>query len=58
MFVTSSGIEHVGLGSDFDGATTVAFDAAGLAVITQALIDRGFSDDEIASVMGETPCAC
>lgn len=46
------GIDHVGLGSDFDGATTVAFDTSGLAVITQALIDRGFTDEEIAKVMG------
>jgi microsomal dipeptidase-like Zn-dependent dipeptidase len=46
------GIDHVGLGSDFDGATTTAFDTSGLAVITQALMDRGFADDEIGKVMG------
>lgn len=46
------GIDHVGLGSDFDGATTVAFDTSRLVVLTQALIDRGFTDDEIAKVMG------
>jgi microsomal dipeptidase-like Zn-dependent dipeptidase len=46
------GIEHVALGSDWDGATTVGFDAAGLAAITQALIDEGFSEAEIASAMG------
>ncbi len=46
------GIDHVGLGSDFDGATTTAFDTSGLAVITQALLDRGFTDDEIGKVMG------
>lgn len=46
------GIEHVALGSDFDGAVTTAFDAAGLASVTQALADRGFSDEEIAKVMG------
>lgn len=46
------GTDHVGLGSDFDGATTVAFDTSGLAVITQALIDRGFTDEEIGKVMG------
>jgi microsomal dipeptidase-like Zn-dependent dipeptidase len=46
------GIDYVGLGSDFDGATTTGFDTAGLAVITQALIDAGFSDVEIAKVMG------
>ncbi|AHE56107.1 dipeptidase [Sphingomonas sanxanigenens] len=46
------GIAHVGLGSDFDGAVTTAFDTAQLAQITQALVDRGFSDGEIAAVMG------
>ncbi|HYD37088.1 MAG TPA: dipeptidase [Allosphingosinicella sp.] len=46
------GIDHVALGSDFDGAVTTGFDTAGLAHLTQALIDRGFSDEEIAKVMG------
>lgn len=46
------GIDHVGLGSDFDGAVTTGFDAAQLVVITQALVDRGFSEADIAKVMG------
>jgi len=46
------GIEYVGLGSDFDGATTTPFDTAGLAHVTQALIDEGFTDADIAKVMG------
>ncbi|WP_414899815.1 dipeptidase [Sphingomonas flavalba] len=46
------GIAHVGLGSDYDGAVTTAFDTSQLVQITQALIDRGFSDDEIRAVMG------
>lgn len=46
------GIDHVGLGSDFDGAVTTGFDAGQIAAITQALLDRGFSDDEIRKVMG------
>jgi len=46
------GIRYVGLGSDFDGAVTTGFDSAQLAEITQALIDRGFNDGEIAAVMG------
>ena len=46
------GIDHVALGSDFDGAVTTGFDTAGLANVTQALVDRGFSDEEIAKVMG------
>jgi membrane dipeptidase len=46
------GIDHVGLGSDFDGAVTTGFDSSQLAAVTQALIDRGFSDADIAKVMG------
>lgn len=46
------GIDHVGLGSDFDGATTTGFDTSKLALVTQALLDRGFTHDEIAKVMG------
>ena len=46
------GIQHVALGSDYDGATTVRFDTSKLVQITQALIDAGFSDDEIRAAMG------
>jgi microsomal dipeptidase-like Zn-dependent dipeptidase len=46
------GIDHVALGSDFDGAVTTGFDTAGLANVTQALLDRGFTDEEVAKVMG------
>lgn len=48
-----AGIDHVGLGSDFDGAVTTGFDTSQLAAVTQALIDRGLSDADIAKVMGE-----
>lgn len=47
-----AGIDHVGLGSDFDGSVTTGFDTSRLAVITQTLRDRGFSDADIAKVMG------
>ena len=46
------GIDHVGLGSDFDGAVETRFDTSRLDAITQALIDAGFSDADIAKVMG------
>ncbi len=46
------GIDHVGLGSDFDGATTTPFDTSELAVITQLLMDADFSEADIAKVMG------
>lgn len=46
------GVGHVGLGSDYDGATTVAFDTAELAVLTQRMLEAEFSEDEIRAVMG------
>ncbi len=46
------GIEHVALGSDFDGSVTTRFDAAQLVQVTQALLDAGFTPDEIRAVMG------
>jgi membrane dipeptidase len=46
------GIQHVALGSDYDGATTVRFDTANLVQVTQALMDAGFSAEEIRAVMG------
>jgi microsomal dipeptidase-like Zn-dependent dipeptidase len=46
------GIEHVALGSDYDGATTVRFDTSELVQVTQALLDEGFSHAEIRAAMG------
>ncbi len=50
--VDVAGIEHVGLGSDFDGATSTPFATDGLAEITQALLNLNFTPDEIEKVMG------
>jgi microsomal dipeptidase-like Zn-dependent dipeptidase len=47
-----AGVEHIALGSDFDGAVAVPFDASGLVLLTDALINEGFSDDDIAKIMG------
>jgi membrane dipeptidase len=51
-----AGIEHVGLGSDFDGvsgATPAGIDsAADLPKITQALLDRGYTETEIRKILG------
>jgi membrane dipeptidase len=51
-----AGIDHVGLGSDFDGvsgATPQGIDsAADLPRITQALLDRGYSADDIRKILG------
>lgn len=50
--VSVAGIDHVGLGSDYDGATTVGFDTAHLDAVTQALMTAGMSAADIAKVMG------
>ena len=34
------GDDHVGLGSDYDGATTVGFDTSQLAALTQEMLER------------------
>ncbi len=47
------GIDHVGLGSDWDGATVTPFDAAGTGQLTAGLLAAGFSEAEIRKVMGE-----
>jgi len=46
------GIEHVALGSDFDGATETVVDATGLVLLTEALQMAGFSDNDIRVIMG------
>jgi len=50
--VSVAGIDHVGLGSDWDGAVMEPFDAAGLVALTDALLAAGFSEPEIEKVMG------
>lgn len=46
------GIEHVALGSDWDGGVPVPFDAAHVVRLTQALLDAGFDEPSIRAVMG------
>lgn len=46
------GADHIGLGSDFDGAVVEPFDTSGLVQITDALIAEGFTDEEIGKIMG------
>jgi microsomal dipeptidase-like Zn-dependent dipeptidase len=47
-----AGMDHVALGSDFDGAVQTPFDASGMVQVTDALLLAGFQDDEVAKVMG------
>jgi membrane dipeptidase len=50
-----AGIDHVGLGSDYDGITSVPEqleDVSKYPVITQALLDRGYNAEQIKKVLG------
>jgi membrane dipeptidase len=54
--VKVAGIDHVGLGSDFDGVSTLPTqldDVSCYPFITQALLDRGYSESDIKKVLGE-----
>jgi len=48
------GADHVGLGSDFDGASMPEGmeDASKLPKITEALLRKGYSDDDIRKILG------
>ncbi len=53
--VKIGGVDHVGLGSDFDGAN-MPFgmeDAAKLPLITEALLRKGYSEGDIRKILGE-----
>ena len=46
------GVDHVALGSNFDGGSPTPIDAAGLAHLTHGLTAAGFSDEDIAKLSG------
>lgn len=46
------GVQHVGLGSDFDGATKTPWDTRGVVVVTDALLKAGLSADDVGRIMG------
>ncbi|MEQ1867889.1 MAG: membrane dipeptidase, partial [Micropepsaceae bacterium] len=48
-----AGVDHVALGSDYDGTTTVAFDASESVALIDAMLKAGFSEEEIRKVSGE-----
>jgi membrane dipeptidase len=54
--VKIAGIDHVGLGSDFDGANGQfplgLEDISKLPNLVRALMERGFSDDDILKILG------
>jgi membrane dipeptidase len=50
-----AGPEHVGLGSDYDGVSTLPTqleDVSTYPYITQGLLDRGYTHDEIRGILG------
>ncbi|HEV2342164.1 MAG TPA: dipeptidase [Candidatus Acidoferrales bacterium] len=53
--VKIAGVDHVGLGSDYDGSDMPLGmeDVTHLPQITQALLDRGYSDSDIKKILGE-----
>lgn len=50
--IKAAGVRAAALGSDFDGAVQVPFDVTGVPLVTQALLEKGLPEDEIAAVMG------
>jgi len=52
--VKLAGADHVGLGSDFDGATMPEGmeDCSKLPKITEALLRKGYSEDDIRKILG------
>jgi len=54
--VRRAGIDHVGIGSDFDGVPMVPVqleDVSTYPLITQGLLDRGYDETAIRKIMGE-----
>ena len=47
------GVDHVALGSDYDGTTSVKFDASESVALVDAMLKQGFSEEEIRKVGGE-----
>ncbi len=46
------GVEHIALGTDFDGAIPAHFDVTGFPLIVDELLKLGYTDEEIAAIMG------
>jgi membrane dipeptidase len=53
--VQVAGIDHVGLGSDFDGVTSLPEgmdDVSHFPALTAELLRRGYSDDDVRKILG------
>lgn len=54
--VRLAGVDHVGIGSDFDGISSAPKelkDVTSMPLITKALMQRGYRKDEIRKILGE-----
>ena len=54
--VRVAGIDHVGLGGDYDGVNTLPEqmdDVTSYPYITQALLERGYTEADIRKIHGE-----
>ena len=50
-----AGVDHVGLGSDFDGVSALPVgmeDVTRLPRIAQGLLDRGYSESDVKKILG------
>jgi len=51
----TAGIDHIGIGADFDGITSVPVgleDVSTYPMLTAELIRRGYSDEEVLKILG------
>jgi membrane dipeptidase len=51
--VEVAGIDHVGIGSDFDGGGTVLQDASEFPRLVEGLFERGYTEEAVRGIMGE-----
>jgi len=51
--VDVAGINHVGIGSDFDGGGTLLKDVTEFPKITENLLERGYTENEVKKILGE-----
>jgi len=48
--------QHIGLGSDWDGSVETAVHSGQIGLVTEGLLNQGFSREEIEDIMGRNIC--
>ncbi|MCR8826302.1 dipeptidase [Pseudosulfitobacter koreensis] len=51
--IDTVGVDHISLGSDFDGSVETAFDTSELPALTHAMLEAGIPEADIRKVAGE-----